>query len=936
MILITVVKFISCKVRLLLIILIPSLVLTSVIFSFPAPVNAANIPHNITPAIPVTPSSTGATFFTTNLTVNYQSGNIILSSQPNGTGNVQVDDGLDITVTRPDGTTISATKTYHSNCMYLVPSSPQDFTNLFLPGENKISIRLYDICGGDTSSTPLYLVNTNAITKTPVVFIPGIGGSELKSNQTFTSNIKDCNLDPALTYQADEVVWVNIIKAGLSICDDYFDVLKLKADGQTPEYPQIVLNNKIFQGSYGDTIKFFTDNGYELGKTLFLFPYDWRKDISLTTAPLDELIGSIKQQTGSSKVDIVAHSMGGLVARNYINDAGKAQNVRKLVTLGAPYLGATEFIRRLVYGACLTPLPINTGLLCLGLAPSEVKDVVQNMISGFELSPSKKYFEFYNNSDNFHPYPFRDDIDVDNNSVIGPLNYGQIKTLFNNLGHNTALFTPAETFHNLDNSLPETNGVEVSIIAGSGQPTLGQIIEKYAVNFAGIKIPHKDMLKINGDETVPLFSASLNDPTSGLSLTGPAKVYYTKQTHGSLVSNGPAMDLVKNILNNDNSLPNEVSDKPYSFNGDLLSVHSPVNIHVYDENGNHTGLLANGDFEANIPGSYYDSLDDAKFIWLPSSGVYTIKFEATDAGSFDFKIKGFVNDENNQAILYNDIPLTTDTKAETVFDTISPQSPILQVDTDGNGTPDLSKNADVKLIGDAAHDQIPPQTQIALNGTVGTNNWYTSDVTVTLTASDNGNSGLEKIEYSLDNGQTVETYTNPFIISSEGLNKLKVKSTDKAGNEEILQEVEIKIDKTPPEAKVSFNLQTQKLDVTAVDNLTTSKTNHILVNEVIFIDDAGNTTKLYLDPGATVENLDQLAIRNILYNTGLSVILPTNGINTKFTLDKRTNKPKEFIQEVQIENQIAMTATYNAKNNQTEIQIQKAGGEKSKKIENGI
>ena len=52
--------------------------------------------------------------------------------------------------------------------------------------------------------------------------------------------------------------------------------------------------------------------------TLFTFPYDWRADNKITANLLKEKIQQVKAITGSNKVDIISHSMGGLVARSYI------------------------------------------------------------------------------------------------------------------------------------------------------------------------------------------------------------------------------------------------------------------------------------------------------------------------------------------------------------------------------------------------------------------------------------------------------------------------------------------------------------------------------------------------------------------------------------------------------------------------------------------
>ncbi|MCL4365652.1 alpha/beta hydrolase [Patescibacteria group bacterium] len=633
-----------------------------------------------------------------------------------------------------------------------------------------------------------YAIKQQPSFKTPLILIPGIGGSELKVNADTIWN-KDNGHGGTFNraYAKDEKVWVNegeVLNLGE---DDYFDVLRMKNDGIDSEAGLGTTGN-VYSRAYDGAINLLISNGYILNKDLFVFPYDWRKDVRTTKMELDSKISQIKSQTGSQKVDIVAHSMGGLVARNYIADPAKAQNVRKLFTLGTPYLGSVRFLKALRFGDCLF---LEIGSVCPSLAPSEVNDVLQNMISGFQLAPSQAYFNFYSDEDNEHPYPYR--------TEDGTLNYNQIKSLLTNFSHNTSLFNPSETFHSLDNNLSNTNGVDVTIVAGSGVQTLGQIIEETITTLNGNKITYRDKININGDGTVPLLSASISDPHKGLFLNGAAQVFYTNQEHGRLVFSGPALDLIKNILGGNNQLPNGVSTQPFKLSGHGLSVHSPVNLHVYDGNGNHTGITQNGDFETNIPGSSYETLGDAKFIWLSDNGIYTLKFEATSQGTFDFRIRSFADDINNNTILYKNIPLTTNTKAETVFNTVSTEPPILQVDNDGNGSTDTQVSSTSILIGSANYDQTPPQTTVKLEGIKDNNGTYKTSVNVVLTASDEASgSGVNKIEYSTDSGKTVQIYKEPILISQEGIVNLKIKAIDNAGNEELPQEMEIKIDKTPP------------------------------------------------------------------------------------------------------------------------------------------
>jgi hypothetical protein len=103
-------------------------------------------------------------------------------------------------------------------------------------------------------------------------------------------------------------------------------------------------------------------------------------------------------------------------------------------------------------------------------------------------------------------------------------------------------------------------------------------------------------------------------------------------------------------------------------------------------------------------------------------------------------------------------------------------------------------------------DTVPPTTSISLSGALGNNNWYISNVIVTLLAQDNeGGVGVFKTEYSLDNGNTWQEYTAPFMISDEGIHIIQYRSQDFIGNTESTKSQEIKIDKTPSQLQLTAN-----------------------------------------------------------------------------------------------------------------------------------
>jgi parallel beta-helix repeat protein len=93
-------------------------------------------------------------------------------------------------------------------------------------------------------------------------------------------------------------------------------------------------------------------------------------------------------------------------------------------------------------------------------------------------------------------------------------------------------------------------------------------------------------------------------------------------------------------------------------------------------------------------------------------------------------------------------------------------------------------------------DLIPPVTTHTFSGVLGDNNWYISDVTVALTATDNA-AGVQTTMYKLNDGDWTE-YKNPFVVTEDGVHTLVYYSVDKLGNTEANNSATFKIDKTAP------------------------------------------------------------------------------------------------------------------------------------------
>jgi pimeloyl-ACP methyl ester carboxylesterase len=181
------------------------------------------------------------------------------------------------------------------------------------------------------------------------VFIPGIGGSELK------------------TADGRRVVWGYRVDAGAArpirladlLTGSGGDLWDSTFDDQVK--PSRVLAVPIpgltrVMGSYHD-IGVALKHTLGLGSDHYMeFAYDWRRPISMSArclaVKIDKRLGDLKARTGNRpKVIIVAHSMGGLVARHYLEHHGPAaDDCAWVMSLGTPYLGAVKALHLLVNG----------------------------------------------------------------------------------------------------------------------------------------------------------------------------------------------------------------------------------------------------------------------------------------------------------------------------------------------------------------------------------------------------------------------------------------------------------------------------------------------------------------------------------------------------------------------------------------------------------
>jgi len=214
------------------------------------------------------------------------------------------------------------------------------------------------------------------------------------------------------------------------------------------------------------------------------------------------------------------------------------------------------------------------------------------------------------------------------------------------------------------------------------------------------------------------------------------------------------------IMGNDNTATeNTIGSLPYG--GGSVSVYMASNTRVY-----HNNFLGSRAMLSNYYGGSNNVFDLAK----PTGGNYWSDYDTPSEGCTDADGDGFCDAPYPIADWYN-------------------------VVTGADNLPWARQNG-----WNLPKDTTPPVTAIALSGTAGTNDWYVSDVGVTLTATDDaGGTGVKELHYAVDGVETVVAGgTAAISITTEGTYSLSYYSIDNAENSETAHALTIKIDKTPP------------------------------------------------------------------------------------------------------------------------------------------
>lgn len=370
------------------------------------------------------------------------------------------------------------------------------------------------------------------------------------------------------------------------------------------------INRDANTESYSGLINAFEAAGYSQDNNYFTVAfYDWRGPISDSGKRLKQVIDEVKRTTGASSVDLVAHSMGGLVAREYITSDYYQYDVTHLVTMGSPFNGSVN------------------PYYYVGGGELHGFDSAQKVLLAIRfLDPFKCDFLYTNTP------CWPRNVDIINNVAIGL--YDVLPNFEYVYDSASGQATPLSNLYFKNRYLPTSNGknqllltrTKVLNIAGTGQDTLiGLNVKPYPPSQLMWQDgePVEQRVVKDGDNTVLKDNALISG----------AESYVLSENHGGYMGNQAVQTKVMEFL----GIRSPVGDfpSPHYASSFVVAVASPLEIVITDPQGRRLSPS-----EAQIPNSFYIGSGTegpyAAIVPEPLAGSYSIDLIGTGSGEYHF------------------------------------------------------------------------------------------------------------------------------------------------------------------------------------------------------------------------------------------------------------------------------------------------------------
>lgn len=337
-----------------------------------------------------------------------------------------------------------------------------------------------------------------------IVFVPGFGGSLLRSKRTnklafidFEDMpiLKFWNLEQWFTDLVDELKYPNEVEpAGL-----VNEVVFLLPWAKQEHYGRLLTALERKMGYRVNPEKYS-----EAERNVYTFPYDWRQDNRKSARQLAEAVERWRKFHPGSEVWIIAHSNGGLVARWYIEKEDGKEHVGRLFLMGSPVDGAPKAMHIAFQGLDQFILQ----RFNLFGAQEKTRDLFRSFPSTYQLIPPVN--PFLRDTNNVVVSPF-----TNNGWLTDPTHKGYL--------------ADAQLFYQ---ELGLDTSVDTMVFFGRRKPTWSSGIVRQG--WSGIDWIDKNLME-TGDGTVPERSATALRNVQSLPFAA---------THGDIYVADPVIEIL--------------------------------------------------------------------------------------------------------------------------------------------------------------------------------------------------------------------------------------------------------------------------------------------------------------------------------------------------------------------------------------------------------
>ncbi len=491
-----------------------------------------------------------------------------------------------------------------------------------------------------------------------------------------------------------------------------------------------------------------------------VLPYDWRLSIedilhtgvnendglvhSIFAVPFEESLlyqkfSELASSSRTGKVNIVAHSNGGLLAKLFIQKLKDTNDplyykFDKIIFVGVPQVGTPEALLSLHHGS-----EIAGGFI---LEKELSRELTSNMPFAYNLLPSESYFLGNGSSVSTNPVTFDNSIytQIFRNSYgesVGTFeelkdftlgSEGRSVPAINDLNNpsrgNAVLYAQAEMLHDILSRWEVPPGAELHQVAGTGIPTVSGI--KYStgsqcllsVLAIGPCLESSPVLQyspehvLDGDGTVVVPSALAISTSSENVHRWWVNIFkqnnnFTDREHKNLLEINELRTFIQNITTNsvDSTYDYITAVEPQINDVARLvfELHSPLDLSLRDKSGLQVSSSTN-----SISNAIYRRYGEVQYISVPDTGDrVSVSLKGYAKGSFTLKTERWTGEKLLEQEEFSAIPNATSTTASLIVEgNAALKTLILEVDFKGDGSPDYKLDTEGEVVKEISYQTL--------------------------------------------------------------------------------------------------------------------------------------------------------------------------------------------------------------------------------------